>query len=165
MIAADPARRSRCTPARDLDKVERLGGRLVTPEDDEWSAPAGVSAVRFGRFGDVPQVALCVRGNRELHEATERTLCGNNARSRTRSPTTRSASAHPTFTDEGLRMLASQTQETAAALDDPSRPPPSAPAAEPTGCSHRRHERPPPCLARPRFGVSSPTVNPVRDAN
>lgn len=59
--------------ARDLDTVERLGGRLVTPEDVEWPAalleclPSGSDNV-----GDVPPVALWVRGNRSLREATAR---------------------------------------------------------------------------------------------
>lgn len=70
--------------ARDLDTVERLGGRLVTPEDDEWPAalldclPSGSDKV-----GDVPPVALWVRGNRSLREATDRAVAVIGARAST----------------------------------------------------------------------------------
>lgn len=61
--------------ARDLDVVERLGGRLVTPEDEEWprellaGLPSGSDNV-----GDAEPVALWVRGHRSLREVTDRAV-------------------------------------------------------------------------------------------
>ncbi|MFI1919289.1 DNA-processing protein DprA [Nocardia sp. NPDC020380] len=70
--------------ARDLDLVERLGGRLVTPEDDEWPhellecLPSGSDNV-----GDIAPVALWVRGNRSLKEVTCRAVAVIGARAST----------------------------------------------------------------------------------
>ncbi|MFJ4651029.1 DNA-processing protein DprA [Nocardia sp. NPDC088792] len=70
--------------ARDLEAVERLGGRLVTPEDDEWPRellqclPSGSDNV-----GDVAPLALWVRGDRSLLQATCRAVAVIGARAST----------------------------------------------------------------------------------
>ncbi|NNH73784.1 DNA-protecting protein DprA [Nocardia uniformis] len=70
--------------ARDLEVVEGLGGRLVTPEDDEWPRelleclPPG-----SGDVGDVAPLALWVRGDRSLREVTYRAVAVIGARAST----------------------------------------------------------------------------------
>ncbi len=70
--------------ARDLELVERLGGRLVTPEDEEWPRerlaclPSGSD-----NAGDVAPVALWVRGDRSLREVTARAVAVIGARAST----------------------------------------------------------------------------------
>ncbi|NNH70981.1 DNA-protecting protein DprA [Nocardia uniformis] len=69
---------------RDLELVQRLGGRLVTPEDAEWPReslaclPSGSDNV-----GDAGPVALWVRGQRSLREVTERAVAVIGARAST----------------------------------------------------------------------------------
>ncbi|MFJ4649664.1 DNA-processing protein DprA [Nocardia sp. NPDC088792] len=64
--------------------MEGLGGRLVTPEDDEWPRelldclPSGSDNV-----GDVAPLALWVRGDRPLQQATGRGVAVIGARAST----------------------------------------------------------------------------------
>ncbi|MBF6137250.1 DNA-protecting protein DprA [Nocardia puris] len=70
--------------ARDLDLVERLGGRLVTPEDDEWPQEMlECLPSRSDNVGDAPPVALWVRGDRSLREVTDRAVAVIGARAST----------------------------------------------------------------------------------
>lgn len=69
--------------AQDLHAVERLGGRLVTPEDQEWPLMLGCLPSRSDNVGDVPPVALWVRGNRSLREITDRAIAVIGARAST----------------------------------------------------------------------------------
>ncbi|WP_051180140.1 DNA-processing protein DprA [Nocardia concava] len=68
--------------ARDLDRIERRGGRLVTPDDDEWPREL-LSCLPSGSSnpGDVPPLALWVRGAGSLREIATRaiTLTGTRA--------------------------------------------------------------------------------------
>lgn len=69
---------------RDLDRIERLGGRLVTPDDEEWPhelldcLPTGSE-----NPGDVAPLALWVRGPWALREATARAIAVVGARAST----------------------------------------------------------------------------------
>ncbi|WP_433734516.1 DNA-processing protein DprA [Nocardia sp. CA-129566] len=69
--------------ARDLGVMERIGGRLVTPDDPEWPAwrMLGLSQLEPGRDRDgaVPLV-LWVRGPRSLLESSERAIAVVGAR-------------------------------------------------------------------------------------
>ncbi|WP_405132919.1 DNA-processing protein DprA [Nocardia sp. NBC_01388] len=69
--------------ARDLDMMERVGGRLVTPEDEEWPPLLGCLPSCSDNAGDVPPVALWVRGNRSLREITDRAIAVIGARAST----------------------------------------------------------------------------------
>ncbi|WP_228538248.1 DNA-processing protein DprA [Nocardia sp. XZ_19_385] len=68
---------------KDLEIVERLGGRVVTPDDPEWPAwrMLGLTQLQTGRDQDgaVPLV-LWVRGPRSLLDASERALAVVGAR-------------------------------------------------------------------------------------
>ena len=71
------ARRHIDTAHEDLDRVAQLGGRLVTPDDDEWPAWrmlafAGVDVER-DKDGAAP-LALWVLGQGSLTELTERAV-------------------------------------------------------------------------------------------
>ncbi|MEV0246888.1 DNA-processing protein DprA [Nocardia sp. NPDC050712] len=57
--------------ARAVGEVERLGGRLVTPDDEEWPREA-LACLPSGSDnpGDVRPLALWVRGNGSLHPLT-----------------------------------------------------------------------------------------------
>ncbi|MFI5718307.1 DNA-processing protein DprA [Nocardia sp. NPDC051750] len=81
--AATAQRRSRDLAAQDLEAIQALGGRLVTPDDPEWPAwrMLGLSQLQPGRDPDgaVPLV-FWVRGNRNLAELTERALAVVGAR-------------------------------------------------------------------------------------
>ncbi|WP_405165935.1 DNA-processing protein DprA [Nocardia sp. NBC_01499] len=76
-------RRGTDTAARDLDLMERIGGRVVTPDDPEWPAwrLLGLAQLDSGRDRDgaVPLV-LWVRGPRSLLESSERALAVVGAR-------------------------------------------------------------------------------------
>ncbi|MFE3701648.1 DNA-processing protein DprA [Nocardia tengchongensis] len=67
----------------DLARIERLGGRVVTPDDAEWPAwrMLGLGQLDPGHDADaaVPLV-LWVRGKRSLVEATERSIAVVGAR-------------------------------------------------------------------------------------
>lgn len=70
--------------ARDLDDLDRLGGRLITPDDDEWPTDL------FGAFegaGEDPEavapVALWARGTLSLRVATGRAIAVVGARAST----------------------------------------------------------------------------------
>ncbi|MFE3797576.1 DNA-processing protein DprA [Nocardia tengchongensis] len=67
----------------DLAQIERLGGRVVTPDDGEWPAwrMLGLGQLDPGHDADaaVPLV-LWVRGKRSLVEATERSIAVVGAR-------------------------------------------------------------------------------------
>ncbi len=69
--------------ARDLETVERIGGRVVTPDDPEWPAwrMLGFAQLEPGRDRDgaVPLV-LWVRGPRSLLESSERAVAVVGAR-------------------------------------------------------------------------------------
>ncbi|MDE1668336.1 DNA-processing protein DprA [Nocardia gipuzkoensis] len=69
--------------ARDLETIERIGGRVVTPDDPEWPAwrMLGFAQVEPGRDRDgaVPLV-LWVRGPRSLLESSERAVAVVGAR-------------------------------------------------------------------------------------
>ncbi|MFC9433384.1 DNA-processing protein DprA [Nocardia sp. NPDC057030] len=76
-------RRGTDSAARDLESIERIGGRVVTPDDPEWPAwrllgLAQLDAAR-DRDGAVPLV-LWVRGPRSLLEASDRALAVVGAR-------------------------------------------------------------------------------------
>ncbi|WP_306796303.1 DNA-processing protein DprA [Nocardia sp. XZ_19_369] len=76
-------RRGMDSAARDLDTIERMGGRVVTPEDPEWPAwrllgLAQLDAER-DRDGAVPLV-LWVRGPLSLLESSDRALAVVGAR-------------------------------------------------------------------------------------
>ncbi|MEU8900914.1 DNA-processing protein DprA [Nocardia sp. NPDC048505] len=83
---ATEKRRGTDCAERDLEMVERVGGRLVTPDDPEWPAwrMLGLGQLAGGRDQDgaVP-LALWVRGPRSLLEACERALAVVGARSST----------------------------------------------------------------------------------
>ncbi|WP_083913668.1 DNA-processing protein DprA [Nocardia concava] len=68
---------------RDLAHIERLGGRVVTPDDPEWPAwrLLGLGQLDSGQDADaaVPLV-LWVRGKRSLLETTERAIAVVGAR-------------------------------------------------------------------------------------
>ncbi len=63
--------------ARDLETIERIGGRVVTPDDPEWPAwrMLGLAQLEPGRDRDgaVPLV-LWARGPRSLLESSERAI-------------------------------------------------------------------------------------------
>ncbi|MGW4089563.1 DNA-processing protein DprA [Nocardia sp. NPDC004750] len=69
--------------ARDLEIIERIGGRVVTPDDPEWPAwrMLGLAQLEPGkdRDGAVPLV-LWVRGPRSLLESSERAVAVVGAR-------------------------------------------------------------------------------------
>ncbi|MBF6464279.1 DNA-protecting protein DprA [Nocardia beijingensis] len=69
--------------ARDLETIERIGGRVVTPDDPEWPAwrMLGLAQLEPGRDRDgaVPLV-LWVRGPRSLLESSERAVAVVGAR-------------------------------------------------------------------------------------
>lgn len=70
--------------ARDLDMVDSLGGRLVTPEDEEWPRELlGCLPSGSGNVGDVAPLALWVRGDRPLQEVTHRAVAVIGARAST----------------------------------------------------------------------------------
>ncbi|WP_433665439.1 DNA-processing protein DprA [Nocardia sp. CA-128927] len=76
-------RRGTDSAARDLEWIERIGGRVVTPEDPEWPAwrLLGLAQLDSGqdRDGAVPLV-LWVRGPRSLLESSDRALAVVGAR-------------------------------------------------------------------------------------
>ncbi|MFI9510034.1 DNA-processing protein DprA [Nocardia sp. NPDC052566] len=76
-------RRGIDTAARDLELIERLGGRVVTPDDPEWPAwrLLGLTQLDAGRDRDgaIPLV-LWVRGPRSLLESSERAVAVVGAR-------------------------------------------------------------------------------------
>ncbi|MEU1544559.1 DNA-processing protein DprA [Nocardia sp. NPDC005745] len=69
--------------ARDLEAIDRIGGRVVTPDDPEWPAwrMLGLAQLEPGRDRDgaVPLV-LWVRGPRSLLESSERAVAVVGAR-------------------------------------------------------------------------------------
>ncbi|WP_241384233.1 DNA-processing protein DprA [Rhodococcus sp. CH91] len=64
------------TAASDLARVARAGGRLVTPDDDEWPAWQLLAFDTLGTATDTdgPPIALWVWGERRLDELTERSV-------------------------------------------------------------------------------------------
>ncbi len=77
----DPLERA----AEDLERCERLGGRLVTPEDDEW--PAALDQLTEISTSDEPNVypplCLWVRGSHRLSTVCERAVAIVGARAAT----------------------------------------------------------------------------------
>lgn len=63
-------------PVRDLENLERLGGRLVVPEDDEWPGA-------LADLGDEAPVCLWVRGHGRLDATFERAVAVVGARAST----------------------------------------------------------------------------------
>ncbi|QXN89695.1 DNA-processing protein DprA [Nocardia iowensis] len=76
-------RRETDSAARDLELMERIGGRVVTPDDPEWPAWRLLGLTQLDpsrdRDGAVPLV-LWVRGPRSLLESSERALAVVGAR-------------------------------------------------------------------------------------
>ncbi|TQF67094.1 DNA-protecting protein DprA [Rhodococcus spelaei] len=71
------ARRDLDTAERDLAAVERLGGRLLTPDDDDWPAWKLLAFDAMDQRRDrecAPPLALWVLGSRSLTELTERAV-------------------------------------------------------------------------------------------
>ncbi|MEU7767712.1 DNA-processing protein DprA [Nocardia sp. NPDC049190] len=84
LLRAPTARRREIDlAARDLETMDRLGGRVVTPDDPEWPAwrMLGLEQLEPGRDRDgaVPLV-LWARGPRTLVESSERALAVVGAR-------------------------------------------------------------------------------------
>ncbi|MEV6337977.1 DNA-processing protein DprA [Nocardia vinacea] len=83
LLGPTAQRREIDSAARDLEVMERLGGRLVTPDDPEWPAwrMLGLRQLEPGRDRDgaVPLV-LWVRGPRSLSESSERAIAVVGAR-------------------------------------------------------------------------------------
>ncbi|QBS44935.1 DNA-processing protein DprA [Nocardia sp. CS682] len=70
--------------ARDLDRLHQLGGRLITPDDDEW--PAYLLHMFRSTCDDpefVAPVGLWARGPVSLHVATDRAIAVVGARAST----------------------------------------------------------------------------------
>ncbi|MBV6762664.1 DNA-protecting protein DprA [Rhodococcus opacus] len=65
------------TAERDLDLLERLGGRLVTPHDAEWPSP------RLGALQSAAPLALWVRGRGVLPPASQRAVALTGTRAAT----------------------------------------------------------------------------------
>ncbi len=70
------ARRDRVDPARDLEAVERVGGRLVTPDDEEWPAWRMLAFSVQNRPDDECGAPLClwVVGESSLSAVTDRAI-------------------------------------------------------------------------------------------
>lgn len=64
------------TAATDLDRLNRAGGRLVTPDDDEWPAwqMLGFDQLDTATDAEGPPLALWVWGQRRLDELVERAI-------------------------------------------------------------------------------------------
>lgn len=64
------------TAAADLERLERAGGRLVTPDDAEWPAwqLLGFDSLSTTSDADAPPLALWVWGERRLDESTDRSV-------------------------------------------------------------------------------------------
>lgn len=64
------------TAARDLERLGRAGGRLVTPDDDEWPAwqMLGFGTLDTATDAEGPPLALWVWGSRRLDELAERAI-------------------------------------------------------------------------------------------
>lgn len=81
LTGVDPLDRA----AEDITRCERLGGRLVTPEDDEW--PRSVDGLSEISTGDEPHVypplCLWVRGAHRLDEVSARAVAVVGARAAT----------------------------------------------------------------------------------
>ena len=80
------ARRKHDQAQRDLDEGDRLGMRLLIPEDDEWPGWPLLSlelAGSRGVQGVAPPLALWVRGETRLDEATEQAVAIVGARAAT----------------------------------------------------------------------------------
>lgn len=68
-------------PARDLDRLHAVGGRLVCPGDEEW--PSALLTWPLDRLKDAPPLALHVRGRHRVDDATERAVAVVGARAAT----------------------------------------------------------------------------------
>ncbi|HET8992823.1 MAG TPA: DNA-processing protein DprA [Rhodococcus sp. (in: high G+C Gram-positive bacteria)] len=64
------------TAAVDLERLNRAGGRLVTPDDDEWPAwqMLGFDQLETATDAEGPPLALWVWGQRRLDELVERSI-------------------------------------------------------------------------------------------
>ncbi|MEU5840313.1 DNA-processing protein DprA [Rhodococcus sp. NPDC047139] len=64
------------TAADDLERLGRVGGRLVTPDDDEWPAwqMLGFGTLDTATDAEGPPLALWVWGSRRLDELAERAV-------------------------------------------------------------------------------------------
>ncbi|MBT0568372.1 DNA-processing protein DprA [Williamsia sp. CHRR-6] len=72
VLAATAARFEKNTAAADLDVVDRLGGRLVTPHDPEWPGWPLLGLTRTPEAATSgPPLALWVRGRRRLDHLVE----------------------------------------------------------------------------------------------
>ena len=79
--AAARARAEGYDPADDLLALQRCGGRLVRPGDEEW--PDDRLDWPDGVLHDAPPLALCVRGPHALAEVTARSVAVVGARAAT----------------------------------------------------------------------------------
>ena len=77
LIRLTEARRELDCTAKDLEHLNRRGGRLITPDDDEWPllsfAAFGTALVREKAQGR-PPLALWAIGGRRIDEITERAV-------------------------------------------------------------------------------------------
>ncbi|MBQ0900725.1 DNA-processing protein DprA [Micromonospora sp. U21] len=90
VAARSAAADARAVAAEALDRADRLGARLVTPDDDEW--PARVAGLATLQLPDVtrrvdgetaPPLCFWVRGSWPLGEALERSVAVVGARAAT----------------------------------------------------------------------------------
>lgn len=67
------ARRAEERAHEDVERIAKIGGRLVIPEDDEWPQWPFVALANARRAGGEP-LALWVRGPHDLAEATDKAV-------------------------------------------------------------------------------------------
>ncbi len=79
--AGAAARAEGYDPADDLARLERAGGRLVSPGHPEW--PAEQLSWPDGVLPDAPPLALCVRGEHSLADVASRAVAVVGARAAT----------------------------------------------------------------------------------
>lgn len=79
-VATDLPRALRDLAARDLDRAERLGIRLVTRDDAEWPGTAGLSELDAPGITDGSPVALWMRGTSRLIPLSQFTVAVVGAR-------------------------------------------------------------------------------------
>ncbi len=72
LVRRTEARREIDSAAADLDVLARHGGRLITPDNDEWPALAFASFGRGGRSRGGPPLVLWAVGPAHLDEVTTR---------------------------------------------------------------------------------------------
>ncbi|MGQ0482185.1 MAG: DNA-processing protein DprA [Pseudonocardia sp.] len=83
VAAVTRARRERCSGDADLRAADKLGARLVVPEDDEWPAAAFLAFDYRGIEHLAAPLALWVRGPARLADAVQRSVAIVGARAAT----------------------------------------------------------------------------------